>query len=156
MPTLSRVRGGIDANAWGKAFENMVVRSGIKHGITVIRIPDGCETRRGARGPRVVRVRSPFDFVLLKRTQAVVFDAKTTAETTFKYSNLTEHQLGSLKRCSEQAKNAGYLVFFRNFDEVVFYNIDILSALRPGKSVKPGDGMILGRSSSIGLDSLFK
>jgi penicillin-binding protein-related factor A (putative recombinase) len=155
MPTLRKIRAGLNAKNWGRAFEQDITLAGRKANLAVIRIPDGCETRRTPKGQIIVRVRSPFDYVILKDTTAIVFDAKTTQKNSFSKSDVTEHQIQSLHYCNDHALQSGYLIWFRTLDEVAFFTVEQLKDLPRGKSLKPTDGYILGRSGAINLDALF-
>jgi penicillin-binding protein-related factor A (putative recombinase) len=155
MSALRRVRAGHAAKSFGRAFENLILSCAGRDAVTVIRIPDGCETRRGPRGLQLVRVRTPFDYVALKNGYAVVFDAKTVDGSTFPRSACTPHQLHSLGVCAVNAVRSGYVIWYRETDEVAFHPIHHLRKLKPRQSLKATDGLIIGRSHSIRLGALF-
>lgn len=127
----------------------------------VVRIPDGCDTKK-VRGPRgwetkIVRIRTPFDFVAFRGGRGVVFDAKTVDGETFPHSAIKEHQLISLISCADHTTRAGYLVWFRPIDTVVWFSHMRLQALAPRQSLAPSDGSIqIGRAMAMRLESLFE
>jgi hypothetical protein len=157
MATLRKIYAGHTARAWGKKFEQMIELCASRDGITMIRIPDGCETRRGPHGkPIIRRVRSPFDFVALKNGSAIIFDAKTVDGNTFSRSAITPHQMESLSRCAVDAQQSGYLVWYRFHDTVAFHPVEQLVAMKRGQSLQPTKGQILGVGGAFSFAALFQ
>lgn len=143
------------------AFENLILGSGSRDGIEVLRIPAGCETRkvRGPRGPmnKLVRVQSPFDFCAFSIGRTIVFDAKTVESDRFTHSAIVPHQLIYLARAARHVASSGYLIWFRDPDQVAWFSALKLSRLRPRESLKISDSsIILGNHMDFSLVPLFK
>lgn len=157
MPTLGRIRAGHKARTVGSSFEEMIARAAARLNITAIKIPDSCRTIRGPRGIDLQRIRSPFDYVLLKGSIAVTLDAKTVEGSTFPYSSLCPYQLQSLALCGRDAFRSGYLIWFRSSDLITFHSISRLRMLQKRDSLRPtGDCMPIGTSGGLNLDRLFR
>jgi penicillin-binding protein-related factor A (putative recombinase) len=155
MPTLGRVRAGHKARSIGQTFEKMIELSAARDNITAVRIPDSCKpTRRGA-SMGLVRIRSPFDYVLLSSGYGITLDAKTTAGSTFAFSDICQHQLHSLSRCADQAFLSGYLIWYRTPDMVAFHSSSRLRRLERSQSLRPENGLLIGTSSRMYLSKLF-
>ena len=80
-----------------------------------------------------------------------MFDAKTVAGQTFAKSACDPHQLANLKVCSTHTVDAGYLIWYRDQDHVVWHKIDRLCALQPRQSLRAQDGIYLGSGGSMSI-----
>lgn len=141
---MKRSIAGLIANRKGARFEQFFINSAKICGFKPIPIPDGCETVRDRAGKlKLLRVQTPFDFILIGKNQAIFLDTKVTQGSTFPHSAIKHHQLRFLEDCSE-AGPSGYLVFFEKTNEVVFFSSDKLSGCTKGQSLKPKDGLVLG------------
>lgn len=132
----------------GKIFEKRVVAQCEIQGISVVRIPDGCKQA----GRRIIRVKSPFDFVFGFGHRAAFIDAKYTSSDRFTYSDLVPHQLKELKKLSG-AGVAGYLVCFKT--QVWFIDISILLETRPKGHVNMKYAKFLGTITAFDLRRIF-
>ena len=155
MPTYKRIRAGAVAKQIGQRFEEILHNMCGHQAITCIRIPDGCKQARGPQGYKLLRVKSPFDFVLLKSGLAITVDAKTIDSERFTYSDIKQHQVQSLLNCAKNAHTSGYIVWHRPTDAVVFYSVFTLAALRPRTSLTPENGILLGPALKMDLNKLF-
>lgn len=155
MATLRKIRSGHQARQWGQYFENIVQSHAARQNTTLIRIPDGCRVIRNGTFTKLMRVTTPFDFVLMSKNNVVVFDAKTVDASSFPHSAITPHQLNSLIKCTRDAL-AGYLVWFREPDLVSFITAKRLAESRPRTSMIPDDGLVLGNCRTMDLTKLFK
>lgn len=155
MATIRKMRAGATAKSIGSAFEHLILSSGSRDGVAIIRIPNGCETKRWrtATGPatKLVRVHSPFDFCAFHLGRAVVFDAKTIASGRFVHSAITPHQLHYLAQCGRHVAAAGYLVWYRDEDAVIWHSHRRLIALKPRESLGIADGLHVGSGGSLSL-----
>lgn len=151
---LKRIIGGKRAKAHGSDFEEILRFSAEVEGYEIIRIPDGCRQL----GPhRLMRVQSPFDFVFVKSQYEIVFvDAKSTDNNTFTYSAITQHQLQILSLLESKGVKAGYIIYFRTPNLVVWFSASKLNSINKGQSLKPQDGVQLGSRHSITLGFLFR
>jgi penicillin-binding protein-related factor A (putative recombinase) len=72
--------------------------------IAWVRVPDGCKVV--GRG-RIIRVKSPFDYIANVNGKNVCVDVKHTMSTTFSVSKINKEQVGSLLRVN----HGGYMVY---------------------------------------------
>lgn len=99
--------------------------------------------------------KTPFDFIASKNGRALVFDAKTLNGETFPKSACEPHQVEALLKFEASKLTAGYIVFFRALDSVVFFSASRLKQLAPRCSLKSSDGIKLGSGTSLNLEVLF-
>lgn len=116
----------------------------------VVRIPDGC---RQINLNKLIRVKSPFDFLATKNGKAIFCDTKTCEGKTFPHSKINQLQIKELLRIAKNGFLAGYVINFRETDTYSFISAEILSQLKKGKSVKASDYLDLGQE--INIDKLF-
>ena len=157
MPTFNKVRSGKIAKLAGQQFELILDQRCRSEGITAIRIPDGCRQVRSRNGYTLLRVATPFDFCLLYKTHAITIDCKTIEKNNFTHSNLKDHQVHSLYNCSKNALQSGYIIWYRDINEVYFHPSTQLKTTYKGQHlVKTDPSLFLGNISSFSLLKLFK
>lgn len=160
MPTLRRIRAGRLAKSVGRSFENICLGTAERDGIVLVRIPDGCETRkqRTREGWRnaLIRVRSPFDYCLFFDGRATVFDSKTVDGDRFAHSAIDPYQLHHLRHCASAGVSAGYCIWFREPNMVCWYSVMRLHALSRRESLKVDDATLqLGPVGSFTFKPIF-
>lgn len=116
----------------------------------VVRIPDGC---RQVTPFKIVRVKSPFDFLASKKGKVFFCDAKTCEGKTFVYSKINQLQLKELLALEESGFHAGYVINFRETNTYSFVSAGTLSLVAPGESIKAPECNDLGRE--IDIDQIF-
>lgn len=147
---------GARSKLFGEEFENMLRHPARRIGAVLVRMPDGCKMVRRGGSLITQRVKTPLDFILTRRDLGVAFfDAKSSGDNAFSYSSLTEHQVTALAELKAAGNAAGYLVYYRQIDLAVWYDVALLQALRPRQSLKPEDGVNLGGLLSLQLDRIF-
>jgi len=151
--SLKRRIGGKRAKSHGDEFEAIVKSAGALDGFHVIRMPDGCKVI----GPnKLMRVRTPFDFIFVKSRKETFFaDTKTTEGKSFSHSQITPHQLDELLKIELNGGIAGYIVYFRETNEIVWFSSSKLNSISRGESLKPEEGVLLGSRFSIRFGALF-
>lgn len=133
----------------GNGFEKRFSFSGAINGWRVTRIPDGC---RQLGLNKIVRVKSPFDFLLTKApTLSLYCDAKTTIGDRFTYSAINQDQLSELLRIENSGHVAGFVIEFRQVDKVCFASASKLALLTPRESLKWSDCVDLGKELDVDL-----
>lgn len=151
----NRKQSGKLAKIVGDQFENLLQISAIKHRIEFIKIPSGHKTIK-VKGKLIhQRVRTPFDFIFVKNGKSVYFDAKTIESGNFCYSDLKSHQVNSLYNLEMQNVVAGYVIYYRDINQVIFYKASILRALKQRDSLKLDQGLYLGKEQEIDLNLLL-
>jgi len=148
---LNRRRGGAIAKAYGNAFEALFMSACRHAGIHVVQIPMGAKVIRCRGKLTTIKVKTPFDFVLMKDGVTVMVDTKTVDGSTFPFSKITRHQLESLAHCEVFGVKAGYVVNFRETGQMAFFSSRVLSRLRPNASLIAEDGENLGNTRSPNL-----
>jgi hypothetical protein len=114
--------------------------------------PPGKWTPHGFRKPK-----SKFDRVFVAPGAKSIFcDAKTTGSKSFSCGKIELHQLKALMDVGRNAP-AGYLVWFRSGDQVVWFNWQLLyrGVTGPDKSLKPEQGILLGGLLSFRFQPIF-
>jgi penicillin-binding protein-related factor A (putative recombinase) len=139
---LSKVRAGWLAQSAGKSFEARFERYAATNNVTCIKIPSGCKQV----GKSLIRVRTPFDFILGYKGRVIFCDLKSTENQTFTYSMITPHQVKYL-RAIEHHTSAGYIIEYRSCGEVYFFSAKYLLEIGQRESLDPNRGIKLGSSS---------
>lgn len=125
---MGRRLSGKIAQARGKSFEIRFQNVCKILGVEIQRIPDGCRQV----GRRIVRTKTPFDFVLAYKQRSAFIDVKTTKKNSFSFSEIVPHQLEALKKMSAGGV-AGYIICFP--EQIYFVDVAILSETKPGESI---------------------
>jgi penicillin-binding protein-related factor A (putative recombinase) len=100
--------------------------------------------KRGWKG-RLVELPSNLDYALIRRGRVGYFDCKTFHEPYFVHSDLKPHQVELAARYNENGVPAGFVVWFRPKDEVVFFPGWMVVQRGPGSRFEPQHGTHLGR-----------
>ena len=154
-PTFKQRVGGMRAKKAGEGFENFLEAMARRFGVYCERIPDGCKQIRNRGGKlQLVRTTTPFDFVLCWNGRSAFIDAKTVEGKTFPHSKIVDHQLKSLTKVGEHCPS-GYVVWFREPDVIALFTPQQLAELQKRDSLKPEDGLALGRSHMFDLRLIF-
>ena len=143
------IRGGAKAQAFGALFENLFLNSCRKNGIVTTRFPDGCKS---IGQNRIIRVKTPFDWILSFNGKTALIDTKTTDSDSFSHSKIIIHQVTEMSAHQRAGTIAGYVIWFRKSNRVIFMNaLDLFElSLKPG-SIKKDEY----KSKIIGIDSNF-
>lgn len=151
-----RKLGGKIAKIEGDKFENLLKSFAACSKILCLQIPNGAKTIR--IGPKLIlqRVKSPFDFVLIKGEKVVFCDAKSINANSFPRSLVNHSQVNHFLDILPHGHKAGYIIHFRKMHKVCFIDALFLSKLRKGESVQPNHGIDLGSSMDIKLGALFE
>lgn len=152
-----RKRRGALSRLQGQAFEWMIEPIAARSGIQVVRIPDGCKTIKILGKLKVVRTKSPFDFVLAKDRKSVFLDTKTTTGNKFgKIPARSIHQLHELLKLESQGFIAGFLVYFRSQGIFTFYKASEVRDIQNKRPLRPTDGMVVGLEDQLDLGEFYK
>lgn len=145
------MRGGMVPQQLGKGFEHTFSLMARTCGLKVIRVPEaGRWIGRGSFKP----ISGLCDFILIKNGLAAFIDTKTTAGDSFSASSVNPDQLEHLVGVGDMCP-AGYVVFFRKTDQVVFYSWSDLMILTPDSSLKPQHGKLLGSIMKFDPTEIF-
>jgi len=135
----------------GAAFEATFHDACTREGIAITRMPDGCK-QVGAT--RLIRVKTPWDFILTRNGKTAFIDTKTTSDDTFPFKSIEPHQAEAMYRHDcEGTPNVigGYVIEFRKINQVIFVPaMHLHNALHCGVkgSFKPTDDFVISLGSS--------
>jgi penicillin-binding protein-related factor A (putative recombinase) len=147
-PSIEKRIQGRRSQGQGQLYEKIFQLNARAQGLTCIRIPDGCKQRRNV----IVRVKSPFDWVLKWNDEIAFLDTKSTQSDRIRYSDLAEHQVIALKALSSKYAKAGFVVFYTTHGIASFFDVQDLS---PGTSMAFTEGKKLGFIRSLNLSQIF-
>ena len=157
--SMSRI-GGKKAQSNGSRFESDVLIAAARREYKILDIPDGAKTF--GRG-KIIRMKSPFDFVAAKifsqfRERFLFFDAKTTEKKKFAAASINISQVENLSHFSLfKTAQTGYVVNFDAQGTVSFFTAEQLSrAFVHRTSLAPDDGLILGNRFTMNFDKVFE
>lgn len=102
-----------------------------------------------------VPAKSPFDFILAKNGRVILCDAKSIDAKNFSKSSCKPHQIDSLYGFEMSGLTAGFIVWLRAVDQVVFFQASKLKDLPPRCSLKTSDGILLGSVNTLTLEGLL-
>jgi hypothetical protein len=139
----------------GNFFEHVFVSQARSNGFLVIKMPLGCRRIKAGAGMKLIQVKTPFDYILVKDGKSLFVDCKSFDNDHMVYSYLTEHQIETLSAIEEKKACAGYVVHLRLTKEVYFFNGTILSKLERHKSLAKEEGLLLGTFESFDVGKLL-
>lgn len=116
---------GKRAKAIGALFENIFFKSCLRTGIGITRIPDSCKR---IRTDTLVQIKSPFDWICTYQGQSAFIDTKTIDHDAFSHSMISEHQVKALRMHENKGAIAGYVIWFRPADIVLFVPAKVLES----------------------------
>lgn len=148
---ITKQRAGAKAQANGGSFENQFSNCCATSGITVTRIPDSC---RQVSSQRMIRIRSPFDWILTYRGLTALIDTKTTQESTFAHSAIDWDQIEDLYAHEARGAIAGYVIALQEANRVIFLESGYLltkQGIRGSISYDDRQAVVLGKSRDYGF-----
>ena len=157
LASLNRVRGGIKARQFGGGFEGIFEKICRLQGITITEIPDGC-IQKGPSPRDVVRVKSPFDWVLTYKGKTALVDTKTIDAHSFTNSQIKPHQAEPLAAHEIAGGKGGYVVWLRETGHVFFLGgtaLVILMQSRGSFNEKHPEAILLGKSYDFDARKIF-
>ena len=158
MKSLSRVRGGHKARIQGSQFENILEIQCRMQGIHPTKIKTFA--RFLAQQRKWIPEKAPFDFILTHETGVAFIDCKTIKTNSFKKTQgqmdiIKRHQEMELLAIEEKKHKAGFLVWFRNANAIVFFPASVMVKIHPNDPITPAMGEYLGTYESFALGNLF-
>lgn len=145
---------GTKQKAFGDLFENLFFSvCNRTPGMAVTRFPDGCKV---VGRNQIVRIKTPCDWIITYGGMTALIDTKTSMNGSFPFSKISIHQVTELCKHSQSGAKAGYVVWFRDSDEIVFLSSFLLvQALNKRGSFKTENNNGIG-SVYLGKSSDFK
>lgn len=119
-----RKMGGIKARAFGNMFEELFYMNCRRLNIGVTQIPDSCKQ---ISRTKIIRVKSPFDWILTHEGRSAFIDTKTTMDN-FGKSDISDHQVKELLIHEKAGGIAGYVIWFRDKDLIILASASVLEA----------------------------
>lgn len=143
------------AKDMGDIFEAYTQAACRREGINLEKIPTGCKQAYYKGHLRTILVKTPFDFILAKNKQSAFIDCKTIESGNFSASMRDNNQVMSLLRMHNQNIPAGYIIWFRDKNLVIFATAEQLAKMVPRESIKHTDGIILGEHNNFSLQRVL-
>lgn len=143
---------GISNKRQGTQWELLFQRMAFRENIAIVRIEDGCR-RVGLK--KIIPVKQMCDYILSCNNRTAIIDTKTTDAKTFPYSKINPDQVKKMHYLADQGTIAGYVVWFRELDKIVFYSTRDLLDIQEQESLEPCDGTILGSLADSVLLRIF-
>lgn len=150
-PSLTKIKGGLEAKRRGDEFEDILYAQAIEQGFAIVKIPPGC--KQIGRN-RLIRVKSPFDYLIAKSAQMVAFDCKSTALNKFPSSLVKWHQVENLEWLEKKDIEAGYLIWFRKLDQIHFFSAKYMHD-NPRKIAPEFSTRFLGNRQNFDLNKML-
>ena len=137
----------------GKQWEEIFIKQAQSNGLLVLRNYLTC---RFLYKGRVQVVKGELDFKLINRDGRVgFFDAKSFAGDSFVYSNLEENQINRAALYNEFLVPAGFVVFFRKLNRIVYYSGSIIARKGARSNFQASEGISLGTYVKFDLKRLL-
>lgn len=160
MRTLSRVSharriAGARAKHNGEIFEQFFERRAYTQGFSITRMPDGCR-QVGAR--KLLRVPTPFDWILSYYGKTALLDTKTIATDAFPNSLIKIHQVEEMMKHHANGLITGYVVHTRKNNAVFYVPTPLLLSVintRGSISSSHPNCTALGTLQNLDLKTLF-
>lgn len=154
MALMNNRRRGYFAKKIGEKTEQDLIHHAYHQGILILQIPSGC---KWVAANKVVPVPTPFDCVAIWGSKDIFFDIKTTEGSTFTYSMIHDkpHQLDWLSKIERRGRQAGFLVLFRESNELVWFKASRMEMVKRRESLDPNDGLNLGPFYTADLTKIF-
>lgn len=125
--TLANRLQGAKAQRAGRGFEEAFARRCSYCALLAYnRVPDGCRTL-GAR--KLIRVKTPYDWVLTFEGQTALLDTKTFDIARLLPSKIESHQMKAMLEHELMGATAGYVIYFRPVEEVRFAPASVLKTI---------------------------
>jgi hypothetical protein len=137
----------------GNAFEDLFLRQARRNGLLVIK---HFLTARFTYRGRVQIIPGELDFKIANQQGRIgYFDCKTYHDSHFVYSALDSDQVKRAVTYNHYCIPSGFIVWFRQINQVVFYSGHAIARKGPGSRFEPSDGQSLGPFENFDLKPLL-
>lgn len=145
---------GAKSQSFGSLFETIFLKSCQRDHVSVTRVPDGC---RQIGFNKLIRVKSPWDWVITYQKQTALIDTKTVQGKAFTASMIHEHQIQQLFSHEANGAIAGYVIWLRGIQKVFFVPSSALGDIKKTGQSFTGKhpGSIFLGSDSFDIRNLF-
>jgi hypothetical protein len=155
MKTSNQIRGK-KAKAVGRTFEELFEINCLHHGIGFKKIHDGCHRAYINGKLRLIPRKQPFDYFIFRNRLVASIDTKTVQGNTFTYTQCDQKQLEHLRDVAEQGIPSGLVIWFREVDCVVFFDVYQVLNLKSRSSLSYRDGLYLGKPTEFNIELILK
>jgi penicillin-binding protein-related factor A (putative recombinase) len=144
---------GNQSQAFGDLFETIFLMQCRAQGVSITRIPDGCRQA----GKKIIRVKTPWDWVITYRNKTALIDTKTVQGDSFTYSAITHHQVDELLAHEKHGAIGGYVIWLRKANQVHFISARALAGVRGNRGSFSQDhpSMLFLGSESFDIRRIF-
>lgn len=154
MSMYKRRIAGQKAQSNGALFEKMFETHCHRVGVVATRMPDGCKQV----GPKIIRVKTPWDWIVSLNGKTALIDTKTCLDAGFRHSSIQDHQVSEMLAHEMTGVLAGYVIWLRKSDMVIFLPATELCELMRFKgsvTEKHPRAIILGDARAMDPKKLF-
>lgn len=143
---------GSKQKAFGDLFEDLFFNLCARiPGMAITRFPDGC---RVVGKNKLIRVKTPCDWILTYGGMTALIDTKTTENDSFPHGMIEKHQVMEMLKHSQAGARSGYVIWMRKTDDIIFCSSLMLSGLMHLRgSIK---APLQGGSNYLGKSSMFR
>ena len=141
----------------GREFEDLFEKMARFDGLLVRKIPLSCKAYQDRQGmTRYHPIDSELDWQVLDRNGRIAFlDTKSFHGERFPISAFEEHQVTLAQTLNEWGHVAGFCIWFRKYNIVVFFTGAQVAALEEG-SLGPEEGLHLGSGFDFNISKIFR
>jgi penicillin-binding protein-related factor A (putative recombinase) len=119
--------GGIKSQTFGSLFEGIFARRARSvRGLALTKFPQGA---RIVGKNKIVKIKTPCDWILTFNGVTALIDTKTTDATSFPFSKIKPHQVDEMLKHYIAGSVSGYVIWYRKTDDVIFVPSHILKSL---------------------------
>lgn len=108
---------GRNSKCFGDAFEEIFYKICQRSDIAITRVPDGC---RQLGSNKLIRIKSPFDWILSHEGKTAFIDTKTIQGAHFSNSQIKPHQIEAMCIHEDRGAKAGYVIWARSTSKIFF------------------------------------
>jgi len=149
LTKAKRSLSGRKAQHVGQGFELLFGRMCLIQRVKCTRIPDGCKQ---LSQHKIVRVPTPWDWILSHQGKVALLDTKTCAEN-FPHSAIEAHQVDEMLGHCQNGTIAGYVIWLRKIDHVIYVPAPLLNSWRHVRgSITPESPGVLSLGSSLKIE----
>lgn len=133
----------------GRVFEELFLRQAQRNGLLAKKNEPPA---RRIYGGRLQQIKGSLDYMLVnQRGRLGFFDCKSFGVERFVHSALDEDQVETAQLLNDWNVPAGFVVWFRPLDKIVYITGFTVCARGPGESFGPDDGRWLGGFADFDL-----
>lgn len=146
----------------GAAFEEFFALNCNRSGFNWLKLQPGARIygKDQSGRPKWKLVQCPFDYLVAGNLNglavAAYIDCKSINDDAFYSSMIDWDQINNLLTFESCGHPAGYVIYFRKIQKIVFVRSSKIQAIGNSRTIRPDDGVTLGDLYSFDLTLLWK